>query len=229
MKRLSGFASAITLLLTVAGSAQAQIMWSSPTVTSNYTGNDSDIKTNGTFIAAVTEAVNYGKVGGTYPITVTDADTTFDLNSDSHITNIGGGGTDGSHSNATPYQAALNGVAYTFGGPLTFTLTGLNAADTYQVQLWNVDGSTTRTTTFSSTGANGTTSTSVYNGYVVGTFSGVTSQDISFAPALAGGAGEVNAVALRDLGVAPEPSTYAMMLGGLAVLGFCIRRKLARA
>jgi hypothetical protein len=27
--------------------------------------------------------------------------------------------------------------------------------------------------------------------------------------------------------VAPEPSTYAMMLGGLALLGFCIRRKLA--
>jgi len=26
---------------------------------------------------------------------------------------------------------------------------------------------------------------------------------------------------------APEPSTYAMMLGGLALLGFCVRRKLA--
>jgi hypothetical protein len=25
----------------------------------------------------------------------------------------------------------------------------------------------------------------------------------------------------------PEPSTYAMMLGGLALLGFCVRRKLA--
>jgi hypothetical protein len=24
----------------------------------------------------------------------------------------------------------------------------------------------------------------------------------------------------------PEPSTYAMMLGGLALLGFCVRRKL---
>jgi hypothetical protein len=26
---------------------------------------------------------------------------------------------------------------------------------------------------------------------------------------------------------APEPSTYAMMLGGLALLGFCLRHKLA--
>ena len=29
------------------------------------------------------------------------------------------------------------------------------------------------------------------------------------------------------LGVVPEPSTYAMMLGGLVLLGFCVRRKLA--
>jgi hypothetical protein len=25
----------------------------------------------------------------------------------------------------------------------------------------------------------------------------------------------------------PEPSSYAMMLGGLVLLGFCVRRKLA--
>jgi hypothetical protein len=29
------------------------------------------------------------------------------------------------------------------------------------------------------------------------------------------------------LGVAPEPSTYAMLFGGLALLGFCLRRKSA--
>jgi hypothetical protein len=29
--------------------------------------------------------------------------------------------------------------------------------------------------------------------------------------------------------VIPEPSTYAMMLGGLALLGFCVRRKAARS
>jgi hypothetical protein len=34
----------------------------------------------------------------------------------------------------------------------------------------------------------------------------------------------IGAVSLES---APEPSTYAMMLGGLALLGFCVRRKLA--
>ena len=228
MKPLLRCVQATAIWLTVTATAHAQILWQSPSVVSNYTGADSDIKTNGTFIAAVTEAVYYGNAGGTYPIKVTGADTTFDLNSDSHIINIGGGGSDGSHSNATSYQAALNGVAYTFGGAYTFTLTGLNAADRYQVQIWDVDTSLSRTTQFSSSGAAGTTTTTVYNGYVLGTISGVTSQAISFVPTVNGGAGEVNAVALRDLGAAPEPATYAMMIAGLALLGFHVRRKLAR-
>jgi hypothetical protein len=32
---------------------------------------------------------------------------------------------------------------------------------------------------------------------------------------------------IQAFAVAPEPSTYAMMLGGLAILGLCVRRKLA--
>jgi hypothetical protein len=32
---------------------------------------------------------------------------------------------------------------------------------------------------------------------------------------------------LKATAATPEPSTYAMMLGGLALLGFCVRRKLA--
>jgi hypothetical protein len=39
-------------------------------------------------------------------------------------------------------------------------------------------------------------------------------------------AGEINAISLRETEI-PEPSTYAMLLAGLAVVGFCVRRKLA--
>jgi hypothetical protein len=35
----------------------------------------------------------------------------------------------------------------------------------------------------------------------------------------------LSAVQIRDISAVPEPSTYAMMLAGLAILGFCIRRK----
>jgi hypothetical protein len=209
------------MLFTLASAVHAQITWNAPsvlgqqTISGNYTGADTDISTNGGFVAAVTEADGLG--AGNYPVVVSDAGTTFDLNNDSYITNIGGGGSDGSHSTATAYQSALDGVAYTFGAPVTFTLTGLNASDTYQVEIWNVDSSTSRNTEYSSTGTAGTTTVDVYKGFVIGTFSGETSQSISFQPIVSGGAGEVDAVALRDLSV-PEPSTYAMLFGGLGMV-----------
>jgi hypothetical protein len=64
------------------------------------------------------------------------------------------------------------------------------------------------------------------NAYTIGDFTATTSSE-SFTFRAATNptdAGELGAVALRQI---PEPSTYAMMLGGLALLGFCVRRKLA--
>ena len=40
------------------------------------------------------------------------------------------------------------------------------------------------------------------------------------------GEGDLSGVQLVEIAT-PEPSTYAMMLGGLALLGFCVRRKAA--
>jgi hypothetical protein len=45
--------------------------------------------------------------------------------------------------------------------------------------------------------------------------------NVTGAPA-SNGAGFLNDIVVREV---PEPSTYALMLGGLAFLGFCIRRK----
>jgi hypothetical protein len=42
-----------------------------------------------------------------------------------------------------------------------------------------------------------------------------------------GGVIGLNVVNFVGPEVVPEPSTYAMMLVGLALLGFCVRRKLA--
>ena len=212
MKTLQAL-TAIAALLVAAPALHAQILWGTPGA---YTGTDADISTAGTFVAAVTE--NYSNL----PETV--GDTTFDAVSDSHITNIGNGGSDGSNVNpltATPYQEALNGCSYTYTGnaPVTFNLTGLQEGDVYQVEVWNVADDSSRDTELSSTGLGGTTSVDFNDEFVLGTFTaGVSgSEAITFQGVAAGGAGEVNAVALRDLG-APEPSTYAMFFAGVGAL-----------
>jgi hypothetical protein len=218
----------VAMLLALAGTVHAQVVWQNTVggiVSGNYTGADTDISINGTFVAAVTENVN----AGTYPIVVSDRGTTFDENSDSYITNIGGGGEDGSGSTSSNYKIALNGCAYAYTpNSYTFTLTGLNANDEYQVEIWNVANDASRTTEYSSTGPAGTTSIELENGFVFGTISGETSQSITVQGLNPGGVGEINAVALRDLGAIPEPSTYAMLFGGLGMLGLVsrYRRKL---
>lgn len=227
MMSRSGYLLATALLLAVAGTARAQIIWQAPSLSypGTYTGNNSDISNLGTFVSAVYENNTHS---GT-PITVTGTDTIFDYQTDLHITGLGGGGTDGSHSTATPYQQALDGVAYVYvPGTTTFSLTGLNATHNYQVQIWDVDASTSRTTQFSTTGPGGTTSATTHHGYVIGNLTGVTSETITWQGTMNGGVGEINAVELRDITNVPEPSTYAMMVGGLALLGFCVHRKLVR-
>jgi hypothetical protein len=70
------------------------------------------------------------------------------------------------------------------------------------------------TMTYSGTGAN----------YVTETFVAPTGGQEYL---LLSGAGSVldGNIEVRDITAVPEPSTYAMMLAGLAVLGFCVRRK----
>ncbi len=198
----------MAILLTLAGSAHAQIVWQTP---QSYTGTDADISTLGTFVSAVTE--NYSNM----PETV--GDTVFDAVSNSHITNIGNGGDDGSNffgpytpTNPAPtnYQEAVNGCSYTYTGnsPVTFTLQGLQYGEIYQVEIWNVVDDSSRNTELSSTGPLGTSSVDFNNDFVLGTFiaDATGKESITFQGVVAGGVGEVNAVALRDLGV-PEPST----------------------
>ena len=221
MKTFSSIVAVVGLVL--AGPAlHAQVVWdlAGP---QPYTGTDADINTQGTFVAAVTE--NYSNES------VTVGDTVFDAVSDSHITNIGNGGSDGSNffgpyspTNPAPtdYQEAVNGCSYTYTGnpAVTFNLTGLQEGQLYQVEIWNVANDSTRDTELSSTGPAGTTTVDFNKEFEIGTFTVGASgtQSISFEGVEAGGVGEVNAIALRDLGAIPEPSTYAMFFAGVGAL-----------
>jgi hypothetical protein len=220
--------AAITALIFATTSMQGQVVWTNSMDQPNtgaYTGTAADISTNGMFVAAVTE--NYSNESELV------GDTTFDVVDDTHITGLGNGGADGSDffgpytdSNPAPtnYQEAVNGCAYTYTGSpaITFHLTGLKNNELYQVEIWDVDNDSSRETEYSSTGPGGTTSVDVENGFVIGTFATTassTSQAISFQGVVPhGGAGEINAVALRDLGAVPEPSTYAMLFAGVGAL-----------
>jgi hypothetical protein len=112
------------------------------------------------------------------------------------------------------------------------TLNGLTIGHTYEAQIFagETDGSGTEAISDGTNSAilsYGTSVTPSGDEYLTDTFKATaTSEDFTFTSS---GNVLVNAFNLRDEGVlaSPEPSTYAMMLAGLAVLGFCIRRKLA--
>jgi hypothetical protein len=213
MRPASSALLAASILLALAGTARAQITWDTGSVT-GITGA-SDISTLGEPVDALGANAQTGSA-------ITVGDTTFNpfLGSDTGITISGavGLGTDGSGATSPAYDKVLDDVAYANTGDtgtVTFNSSILVAGDTYQVEIWNDGG---RPTEF--TGAN---TVELSGEFALGTFTaGSGSESFTFYTDLPNNAGEFDAVALR---LVPEPSTYAMMIGGLALLGFCIRRK----
>ena len=136
-------------------------------------------------------------------------------------------------SASSDYANFLSGLVYNSGVDGALSFSNLTAGDTYELQIFSgttglgsqqsevlTDQSGSGTTFFDGDGSNSG------NYFITETFTASSSpESISVVPP---GDGFIilNAVNLRDLS-APEPSTYAMLLGGLAVLGFCVRRKLA--
>ena len=210
MKFVSCTVLMAALLSTLAGVARAQIVWQTPQSISGV----SDISTLGTYV----DAIGVNDFGGA----ITIGDTTFNpFFSDSGITQSGvGGGSDGSGMTSPPYLKVLDGVGYVGFTEIpqtgTITLNNLVSGDEYQVEVWN-DG--TRPTPII-----GSNTVILAQQYVLGTFTAGNSPETFTWQNEPGNAGEINAVALRLI---PEPSTYAMMIGGLALLGFCLRRKAA--
>jgi hypothetical protein len=219
------------LLLLCASVAQAQIIFQTPVAITTTDG--SQILTNGSYVDAVGGNGFWRPASLSLPdpgAAITIGDTTFNpIFSDSGITFSSptgiGGGTDGSYSDATPFLTVLDGVAYVGNfNPAdvetgTVTLHNLLAGHEYQVQVFN--------DSYDQTLLHGTAplNTEVVAGaYSVGDFTaGSTTQTFTFDSSVSG-IGAIDAIVVEEI---PEPSTWAMMFGGLALLGFCVRRKLA--
>jgi hypothetical protein len=220
------------VLASVASTAQAQIVFQTPVAIT--TNDGSQILTNGSYVDAVGGNGFWRSPSMTFPdpgAAITIGSTTFNpIFSDSGITFSSptgiDGGSDGSYSDETPFLTVLDGVAYVGDFNVddvqtgTVTLHNLVAGDQYQVQVFN-DG-------FDKTLLHGTSSTNqeqVYFAYSVGDFTAGSSgtQTFTFDSSVSG-IGAIDAIVLEQI---PEPSTWTMMLGGLALFGFCVRRKLA--
>jgi hypothetical protein len=254
--KFASYLVTVTLLFALVNTAHAQeIDFAGPV----NIGDASDIATNGTYVDAlethgnneiaedilnpttgVYTQFNLYTTSGSTGLTGDNpanyyGDSTFTITAD------GDTGGDGSGSAATPYQAVLNGSTYT-NYPAqtptevgTVTMSGLTPGASYQVQVWASAGY--RNETYTS--ANSQNLNFIVNGtgqYVIGTFiapaavgdSTTSSEYFTYQNtyAIDVSAGEIDAIDLRET---PEPSTYAMMIGGLALLGLCLRRKLANA
>jgi len=233
MKFIFSFLFAAAVLLILTGSAHAQfISWSGPF---SITG-DSDIKTNGSYVDAfqAASAGAFGKDGIVETANTVAFNPNSGTNTDGTITLSGnmGPGSDGyaPGGSSSAYQAILADCQYT-GGVGTVTLGSVTnplvVGDEYQVQVWN-------STPYDATSYTGSTPTDTItapiNTYEIGTFTatGTTASFTVGAPPAGtlhtSGAYVVDAISLRDI---PEPSTYAMLIGGLALLGFCVHRRAA--
>jgi hypothetical protein len=219
-------------------SARGQIIWSTPTEIEND-GGESDVSAAGIPGDAL-QALPSGNNGITKPAeTINGVLFNSDDQSltDGAITYSGplGGGSDGGQGlNIAPaYASVLAGCVYVDDNPADYSgsfpegviTLDVTAGHEYQVQLWNAYPAANNRPTFFASGGSPVELTG--GDFVLGDFLATSStQVIDFYGTTAGtgsGVGEVNAVSLRDLGV-PEPSAYAMMIAGLAVLGLGLRR-----
>jgi hypothetical protein len=217
------FLCAVTFLLTLAGSAHAQVSWGQTIYT--LTG-PSDIQTNGTFFDAINTTTNGGYT------TTTIGDTTFNAlvggtdgtmsltvtGGDGNFTSTYGGSSSATYNYVVGHATDSSGSTVTIGSALH----PLTLGDLYQVQVWGYWPNP-----MYGAELNGDPSVSFPNGgggYALGTFTATAiTQTFTYqGNSQSFGAGFVNDIAVREV---PEPSTYALMLGGLALLGFCARRK----
>lgn len=201
----------LALAIATVGTAHAQILW----IGTGPIADDSDVLTNGSYFDATqlqkdhttSETVN-GVVFNDFNNTLTDGTITLSGASEGSDS-YGGVGLSAS------YQAILTDTAYVnASGTGTITIGSvanpLTVGDEYSVQIWL--GSSTRQTIYS--GVNPLELTGADFG--VGTFTATSSTfSFTFTNAPSSTYGEIDAISVREL---PEPSTWAMMLGGGAVL-----------
>jgi len=230
MKFAPRFLLAAAVLTTLAGSARAQVL------TSGVLALDGSSVIN---LGPVQYAYNldYGANNTTlngplFPVTFTGINPFATTSPNFSLSGTSGmDGTNNKNGNpADPlvsgdplYLLQENGAYYA----LTLTLQNLNVGEKYAVQLtigeqpgdsryqYYTDGAATSPTVYAHSGPQ----------YILDTFTATGATETLQAHISGGDGAQLTGFALeQDI---PEPSTCALMLGGLALLGVCVRRRAA--
>ncbi len=170
----------------------------------------------------IISAADFG--AGTQTVTLTGGQIINFDGTGANATVVGGNGTfnsafTGDTTNAN-FNTVLNGANYdSAAGTKQITLSGLTAGKQYSVQLFGLDDRSqqnNRAFSFSDfSGNNSATITTGLNQYVIGTFTAASSFQ-TITENLPNN-GNINALVVRDLSAAPEPSQFACL--AFTVLG----------
>jgi len=209
MKSLLYAVFAVITVITAGGVQAASINWSSL----GTVNNASDVLNIGTIVQA-----QYA--GGSGAETVNGV--TFQDGFTSYATAFGAtNGTFSGDTGNTAYNTILNSFAYDGSNPGVLTLNSLNVGGTYEVELWALDdrssgGISSRTENFDdNVGHDSATITLGSNTIILGTFTADATTQIINVNGVDQSAHNLNAF---EVVATPEPSTWAMLATGFAVL-----------
>ncbi len=229
--RLFALAGVLFFAAGAVARAEAPIVWLSPV---SETGKDSDILNSGTFFAAATAGPTTTVNGVTFATEsgFSGGVVSFGANSDITYSGIQVASASYGSAPAPAYDAAYaalvdHGAYASRGGTVAINLNNLTAGETYRVQVieafWNYNWQTDYTAGGNSVALNlagaspaaGVPAASAPE-YVIGAFvANGSTETITLSAASSYMVPDAISVA-----AVPEPSTWAMLLGGFAALGF---------
>jgi hypothetical protein len=225
-------------LLSVAANAQNNVTWQTPRTISGPT----DVSTSGNYFGSwAPNAANSLTVNGVTFMNFSDLPS---LNNNFQ-NSTGTGSFQSPLTSDNNYNTLLTSGAFqNDSSSPTISWGGLTLGDTYLIQLWVNDGrnSTVDQRTETVTGGANTSASLAYgsgNGpagsppglpgqFIIGTFlAGSTGESISLNSGPAFPSAQLDILQVRDLGVevVPEPSSFALLAGGLGVMLAGFRRK----
>jgi hypothetical protein len=234
MKTIFICASIVGVFTAAANAQNANVTWQTPTAISG----PSDVSTQGTYFASWApynqDSFNNGGnglvVNGTKFLAQSDFQDLSYVNFNSGYTSYNNPGTSDANYNDLMQSGAYNGNGD--GSPLSLTWGGMTPGDTYLVQFWANDGrGNGRSETL--TGGTQTSASLVFGNnpgeYVLGTFvadnTGLETLSISGVGSVNGPYPQMNLIQVRDLTSSPEPSTLALLAGGVGAMFFGSCRK----